>query len=202
MLPISCIAFEARAFATTITSGLNVSTDNNKFFPTEQTVSKYARRFRQQLKLDPEDAIAIQKYIDQDIAKHPGMWYLHTVVVFHSTFFVLSSSVNSFVMCTDAKWSYTPGDGVRGQKKMVLVHQTIEQQKMMQKYGGTIVGMDATYGTNLWGFPLLLITVIDNHNHGFSLYHHHHKLVRSTSSTTTTTSSPRPSKASCCSRAA
>jgi len=42
MLPISCIAFEARAFATTITSGLNVSTDNNKFFPTEQTVSKYA----------------------------------------------------------------------------------------------------------------------------------------------------------------
>jgi hypothetical protein len=64
MLPISCIAFEARAFATTITSGLNVSTDNNKFFSTEQTVSKYARRFRQQLKLDPEDAIAIQKYID------------------------------------------------------------------------------------------------------------------------------------------
>ena len=77
MLPISCIAFEARAFATTITSGLNVSTDNDKFIPTEQTVSKYARRFRQQLKLDPEDAIAIQKQIDQDTAKQPGMWQLH-----------------------------------------------------------------------------------------------------------------------------
>jgi len=50
---------------------------------------------------------------------------------------------------------------------MLLVHQTPFQQQMMAKYGRTIVGMDATYKTNLWGLPLILVVVVDNHGHGF-----------------------------------
>eukprot|EP00198_Chlamydomonas_reinhardtii_P012072 XP_001701409.1 predicted protein [Chlamydomonas reinhardtii] len=41
-----------------------------------------------------------------------------------------------------------------------------EQQRMLKLYGDTIVSMDATYKTTKWGFPLFLITVVDNHGHG------------------------------------
>ena len=50
---------------------------------------------------------------------------------------------------------------------MCLVFQSVKMQEMLQKYDGTIVGMDTTYKTNLWGLPLLLIVVIDNHGHGY-----------------------------------
>lgn len=50
---------------------------------------------------------------------------------------------------------------------MLLVYQSAEMQKMLQKYGGTIVGMDGTYKTNCWGMTLQLIVVVDNHGHGY-----------------------------------
>jgi len=50
---------------------------------------------------------------------------------------------------------------------MLLVHQTPFQQRMMAKYGGTIVGMDATYKTNQWGLPMILVVVADNHGNGY-----------------------------------
>jgi len=63
-------------------------------------------------------------------------------------------------------WCYRAG-GVT--TPMLLVHQTPFQQYMMRKYGGTIVGMDCTYKTNLWGLPLVLLVVADNHGHGYPI---------------------------------
>ena len=65
------------------------------------------------------------------------------------------------------KWHYEPGDTKEGgSKKFILVHQTPEEQRMLRKYGHT-VGMDATYKTTIWGFPLVLLVVVDNHRHGY-----------------------------------
>jgi hypothetical protein len=49
----------------------------------------------------------------------------------------------------------------------ILVHQTRQQKQMLKLYGGTIVGMDATYKTTKWKFPLFLINVVTNHGHGY-----------------------------------
>jgi len=68
---------------------------------------------------------------------------------------------------TGNHWFFRVGDGPEGTLPMLLVHQTPFQQQMMAKYGGTIVGMDATYKTNIWGLPLILVVVVDNHGHGF-----------------------------------
>ena len=37
------------------------------------------------------------------------------------------------------------------------MHQTEFQQKMLAKYGRTIVGMDATYKVCKWSFPFYLL---------------------------------------------
>ena len=47
------------------------------------------------------------------------------------------------------------------------MHQTEFQQKMLAKYGRTIVGMDATYKVCKWSFPFYLLTVVTNHGHAF-----------------------------------
>ena len=54
-----------------------------------------------------------------------------------------------------------------GSSKLLLVHQTPHQLRMLKLYGNTIVGMDATYKTNKHGFPLFIISVVDNHGHGY-----------------------------------
>ena len=103
-------------------------------------------------------------------------------------FFCFSGATTPyFTISAENKWFYRQGDGPDspdgpdgqdgqdgpdgpdGNVPMLLVHQTPFQQKMMAKYGGTIVGMDATYKTNLWGLPLLLIVVADNHGHGYPI---------------------------------
>jgi hypothetical protein len=38
---------------------------------------------------------------------------------------------------------------------------------MLQLYGQTIIGMDATYKTTKWGFPLFLMNVVTNHGNGY-----------------------------------
>lgn len=72
-----------------------------------------------------------------------------------------------FLVSADNEWLYEPGDGPNGSQKMLLVHQSPFQKRMLKKYGNLSVGMDATYKTNLWGFPLINIVVVDNHGHGF-----------------------------------
>jgi hypothetical protein len=52
------------------------------------------------------------------------------------------------------------------QQRMLLVHQTAQQKAMLLKYGETIFGMDATYKTTQWGFPLFLLNVVTNHGRG------------------------------------
>lgn len=69
-------------------------------------------------------------------------------------------------MQAGSKWFYRPGDGSDGPAKMLLVHQTPTQARMLSKYGDT-VGMDSTYKTNVWGFPLVLWVIVDNHRHGY-----------------------------------
>ena len=85
-------------------------------------------------------------------------------------FFCFSGATTPyFTISAENKWFYRQGDGPDGTVPMLLVLQTPFQQKMMAKYGGTIVGMDATYKTNLWGLPLVLIVVADNHGHGYPI---------------------------------
>jgi len=55
------------------------------------------------------------------------------------------------------------GDG----QPFLLVMQTAEQRRMLQLYGQTIVGMDATYKTNQWGFPLFMLNVVTNRGKGY-----------------------------------
>lgn len=50
--------------------------------------------------------------------------------------------------------------------KFLLLLQTEHQRHMLNLYGSTVVGMDATYKTSKWGFPLFLINVVTNHAKG------------------------------------
>ncbi len=51
-------------------------------------------------------------------------------------------------------------------QKFLLVHQTAHQKRMLELYGKVIVGLDATYKTSKWGFPLFLMNVVNNHGKG------------------------------------
>lgn len=51
-------------------------------------------------------------------------------------------------------------------QKFLLVHQTAHQKSMLERYGKVIVGLDATYKTSKWGFPLFLVNVVNNHGKG------------------------------------
>jgi hypothetical protein len=43
MLPISCIASDVHAFCEKLTANLDVSKDNRRFFPTEQSIARIVR---------------------------------------------------------------------------------------------------------------------------------------------------------------
>ncbi len=47
----------------------------------------------------------------------------------------------------------------------MLLRQTKHMQHLLDRYG-FIVGMDGTYRTTMWGFPVYLLTIVDNHRHG------------------------------------
>lgn len=51
-------------------------------------------------------------------------------------------------------------------QKMFLLHQTKWQREMLVKFGNSVTCMDATYKTNDYAFPLFIVSVVDNHNHG------------------------------------
>jgi len=145
---------------------------STQFPPNESAIKKIMRHFQEALRLNPHGHIACSKYIEQDEAAIPGPWLMQGVP--QNTSKPLSKNVlchNSVLLIffVENKWFYRQGDGPDGNVPMLLVHQTPFQQKMMAKYGGTIVGMDATYKTNLWGLPLLLIVVVDNHGHGYPI---------------------------------
>ena len=38
---------------------------------------------------------------------------------------------------------------------------------MMQGGGGVIFGMDATYKTTLYGYPMFIVTAVTNHSNAF-----------------------------------
>ena len=87
------------------------------------------------------------------------------------------------------------------------MHQTEFQQKMLAKYGRTIVGMDATYKVCKWSFPFYLLTVVTNHGHAFpvAMFFMEHesgagiaealKILRSWNPRTVTWRMPSPSSA-------
>ncbi len=50
-----------------------------------------------------------------------------------------------------------------GSDKMLALYQTKQQQRILLLYGQTVVGMDATYKTTKWGFPMFIISVRTNH---------------------------------------
>jgi len=74
MLPSEFIWHESRRFASTITSGLSevVETNTSRFFPSLPTVRRLVRRRREGLRLDPDDHVAVQKYIEEDQTNCPG----------------------------------------------------------------------------------------------------------------------------------
>jgi hypothetical protein len=51
-------------------------------------------------------------------------------------------------------------------QSMLLAYQTGWQRDLLRRYGSTIVGMDATYKTHKWGFPLFLCNVVTNNRRG------------------------------------
>lgn len=57
----------------------------------------------------------------------------------------------------------SPADGT----KMMVIMQSREQMQMLAKFGTVVNGLDATYKTTMWGFPLFNLTVVDNHGHGY-----------------------------------
>jgi hypothetical protein len=64
----------------------------------------------------------------------------------------------------DDNWQFRPsGNG----QPMLLVRQSAMQQRLLQKFGQVVVGLDATYKTNKWGFPLFLINIVTNHSKGY-----------------------------------
>ena len=73
--PIRCIASDIRQFYMNLTQGLNVSDDNRKFYPSDHDVGRIVRCFRQDLKLDPQDHISVQKFIDKDKAANTGDYF-------------------------------------------------------------------------------------------------------------------------------
>lgn len=52
-------------------------------------------------------------------------------------------------------------------KKLLIVYQSAYMQFLLKLYGDCIVCLDATYKTNLWGFPLFIMSIITNHGNGF-----------------------------------
>ncbi len=64
------------------------------------------------------------------------------------------------------RWFYQPSNPQLDQP-FLLVFQSARQRAMLEKYGSTIVGMDATYKTSKWGFPLFLMNVVTNHGKGY-----------------------------------
>ena len=173
-LSVTYIKNEVHKFSHTLVDHLNIGQDSTQFFPNEPAIKKIMRQFREALRLDPHDHIACSMYTEQDEAANPGPWLMQVMPLNtskpQSVFFVfLVPQPRTSLFSAENKWFYRQGDGPDGNVPMLLVHQTPFQQKMMAKYGGTIVGMDATYKTNLWGLPLLLIVVVDNHGHGYPI---------------------------------
>jgi len=121
---------EVHKFSEKLVENLQIPRNSTQFFPNEPTIKKLMKQFREHLRRDPHDHIAVQKLIDQDVAANP-----------------------------EHKWHFRAGDGPAGTVPMLLVHQTPFQREMLAKYGGTIVGMDATYRTNQWGLPMILVVV-------------------------------------------
>ncbi len=66
---------------------------------------------------------------------------------------------------TGNSWHFQPKISELKQR-FLLVHQTARQKELMKLYGNVIVGMDATYKTSQWGFPLFLLNVVTNHGRG------------------------------------
>eukprot|EP00983_Pelagomonas_calceolata_P077370 1153830-Pelagomonas_calceolata.AAC.1 len=66
----------------------------------------------------------------------------------------------------DDRWHLQLENPAIGQD-FLLVVQTSEQRRMLELYGNVAVGMDSTYKTTMWGFPMFLLSVVDNHGHGF-----------------------------------
>ena len=124
--------------------GLQVPRHDPRFYPKRTTVSNTLVRARQGGRLDPCDQEAVKLFIGEEKQRSPDSFW----------FFEESG----------------PGEAWGGveQKRMALVHQSAEMRRMLHLYGGTVVGMDATHKTSAYeGFYLYLITVTDNHGHGF-----------------------------------
>ncbi|KAF5830515.1 hypothetical protein DUNSADRAFT_14400 [Dunaliella salina] len=139
-LTASYIKGQAHSFAKELVANLDIDSNSTQFFPNEPAVKRIMNQAREQRRLDPQDHVAVQKFVELDQAQNP-----------------------------ESHWYYRVGDGPNGNEPMLLVHQTAFQKEMMAKYGGTIVGMDATYKTNSWGLPLVLLVVADNHGNGYPI---------------------------------
>ena len=62
------------------------------------------------------------------------------------------------------RWFFRPKSE---SQSMLLVSQTAAQRRMLQLYGNKVVGMDATYKTSKWGFPMFMLNIVTNHGHGY-----------------------------------
>lgn len=110
---------------------------DTRFDPREDTIINIAQRYARARRMDQVDQLSVHAYVAKQQAK-----------------------------AGNNRWHFRPANKARGER-MLLVHQTEDQQRMLLMYGQNIVGMDATYKTSKWGFPLFMINVVTNHGRGF-----------------------------------
>lgn len=72
-MPLPVIYSDLIKFADGLTAKLDyVHPNTTNFFPTEATVFKIVRRYREHMQLDPQDHLATMKFIEEDKKANPG----------------------------------------------------------------------------------------------------------------------------------
>jgi hypothetical protein len=110
---------------------------DTRFFPREETINSIAQKHVRARRMAALDQQAVHSWVERQKIRDPT-----------------------------GDWHFRAYDKAR-QQRLLLVHQTKRQQRLLRLYGNNIVGLDATYKTTKWGFPLFLINVVTNHGRGF-----------------------------------
>jgi len=72
-LSVNHIKAEVHAFSDGLVKHLDhITTDSSQFYPHDDSIKKIVTHFWEKMRLDPQDHIAVQLYIDQDRAENTG----------------------------------------------------------------------------------------------------------------------------------
>ena len=148
--------------------GVTVLHDTDaRYFPSKWTVKGIVGRAARGRRLHRFDQPAVEEYVKRRQRLHPTeKWFFQPgteegqeFLMVHQTPF---QQVGGWAKGVGGKGGAKNGDMDKHS------HAPSIPQKMLLKYGDTIVGMDATYKVTKWSEqPFFLISVVDNHGHAF-----------------------------------